>query len=187
MLKFEIQNRAEFLNALSKLKSDLPSALKRGLEKAVARIAADARGNVDSSLSRNSTGNLRSAVESGVMEEGGQLVGFVRVDEKKAPYASAHEFGAVIRPRRARYLAVPLPGTPRKPARAFPNTFVRMVNEKLFLFQKEGSGLRALFVLMKEVRIPARPFLQPALEKNRSAIRTMVEEEVQRAVADGGL
>ena len=186
MLKFEIRNLDGVLREIQAMKEPLLTAAKEGLLKAMKQVAQDARSNVDSTFSKNSTGRLRSAIEAGVTEEGGALTGFVRVDEKTAPYASAQEWGATIRPRRSKYLTVPLRGTPRQPASTFPNTFVRRVHEKLFLFQKNGKNIRALFVLKKEVKIPKRPFMEPALEKNRDAILETVEREIDRVFSNKG-
>lgn len=77
-----------------------------------------------------------------------------------------HEEGRTIRPKRKKYLAVPLPaalttrGTPKKrKPRDWKNTFVAKSRKgNLLIFQRmRGKGkIRPLYWLTTEVRIPAR-------------------------------
>jgi hypothetical protein len=70
----------------------------------------------------------------------------------------------VIRPKRAKYLTIPLPaalnanGTPKKSsARAWENTFViRSKAGNLLIVQKNGTQITPLYVLKPEVYIPPR-------------------------------
>jgi len=79
-------------------------------------------------------------------------------------YLRSHEFGAVIKPKRAKYLTIPLPaalnsnGTPKKArARQWDRTFL-MTSKKgnLLICRKDGRRVVPLYVLKKQVRIPAR-------------------------------
>lgn len=82
------------------------------------------------------------------------------IDQHSAMIATVHERGATIRPRRSKYLTIPLPaaltsaGVPKQAsARDWPNTFVR----KAIIFQKLAGGqIQPLYVLKKQVRIPPR-------------------------------
>lgn len=84
-----------------------------------------------------------------------------------------HETGGIIKARHAKYLTIPLPealnsdGTPKKKsAREWDKTFVAMSrNGNLLIFQRRGTEIVPLYVLKKEVKIPARLGLQATLDK----------------------
>jgi phage gpG-like protein len=92
------------------------------------------------------------------------------------PYARIHEFGGIIRPVRARALAIPL----RKEFRNIPprtlDLFVLKRGGKVFLARKNGGKLDILYVLKDQVRIPARPYLRPALVRHREKILDILAE-----------
>lgn len=79
-------------------------------------------------------------------------------------YLKAQEYGAVIRPKRSKYLTIPLPaalnsnGTPKKKsAREWQNTFIQKSKKgNLIIFQKRGKDIVPLYVLKTQVRIPPR-------------------------------
>jgi len=104
-----------------------------------------------------------------------------------AKSAGVHQFGAVIRPVKGRMLAIPI-GDVKGSPRDFPNTFIeagrglssqaaqgkvergRYFREnqvsqgpgdrrRVIVFQETARGVRALFLLVPSVTIPARPFL----------------------------
>lgn len=84
----------------------------------------------------------------------------------QSPYAGVHEYGATIRPKRSKYLAIPLPaaldsrGVPkRRGPRSWKNTFVAKSKAgNLIIFQRRRGvkGIIPLYVLKKEVTIPPR-------------------------------
>lgn len=93
-------------------------------------------------------------------------------------YARIHEgwpnnrAATVIRPRHGQYLAIPLEGalTPAGVARGrprdFPDTFVRRASSgRLVILQKAGNGIVPLFLLVREVSVPARPALRPTMAR----------------------
>lgn len=69
--------------------------------------------------------------------------------------APTMHFGAVIKPKNAKFLTLPMPGITGS-ARSYENTFFKggMMFQNL-----PGGGIRPLFVLRKQVKIPARPFM----------------------------
>lgn len=77
---------------------------------------------------------------------------------------SVHEEGATIRPRRAQFLTIPLPaaldsrGRPLRPrARDWDDTFVKRSSRgNLIIFKRVGGRLVPLYLLKREVRLPAR-------------------------------
>lgn len=100
--------------------------------------------------------------------------------------AAVHERGAVITPKRARYLTVPLPAAldkrgvalfPR--ARDWQNTFVKRSKAgNLLIFQKRGKDqIVPLYVLKKRVVIPKRLAFEPAFEAGRSFLADALADE----------
>ena len=89
-------------------------------------------------------------------------------------YAWIQEYGGEIRPKRAKYLTIPLEaamtpaGVLKKPAREWPDTFVRMRRggQSGTIFQKTASGPVALFALVKRVRIIGRLGFFDSWKKN---------------------
>lgn len=88
------------------------------------------------------------------------------------PYANIHEYGGTIRPKRKKFLTVPLPAaqTPAgvtKPLKGFKNTFIiRSRSGGLLIVQDTGDGgIIPLFVLKKKVKIPARKWASKAVAK----------------------
>lgn len=121
----------------------------------------------------------------------GNLILRLKSDSK---YAAIHEFGGTIIPKRAQYLAIPLQaartraGVGRGSPRMFNNTFVaRSRNGNLIIFQNQGSRIVPLFVLKKEVRIPARMGLRkygassPVTTMRREAMKGAMTEAWNRA------
>ena len=84
-----------------------------------------------------------------------------------------HETGGTIRPKRAKFLTVPLQaalsfrGVPlKRRARDWPNTFVATSRRgNLLIFQRRGGRIIPLYALKKSVRIPARLGLGATLRK----------------------
>lgn len=79
-------------------------------------------------------------------------------------YAAIHEFGGVVRPKTAKYLAVPVgnyKGSPRK----HPGLKLRKTAGGT-LVMVDGSG-RVQYVLKKSVEVPAQPYLRPAFDEHK--------------------
>lgn len=101
----------------------------------------------------------------GILQASGKLfgsIGKVRIIKSKSmewgtseALAAVHHFGATIRPKRAKYLAIPYPGVTGRP-RDYKNTF--FAKKSMFQSQEDGT-VKPLFMLKDEVKIPARPFM----------------------------
>lgn len=76
------------------------------------------------------------------------------------PIAITHHRGATIRPKNVNWLTLPFPGVTGR-ARDYENTFVgRGAQGGLIIFQNQEDGsIKPLFLLKKQVKIPARPFV----------------------------
>jgi phage gpG-like protein len=97
-------------------------------------------------------GNLVRSLRVGEMRyTGKRIIGTVEAGGKDVPYAGVHEFGAVIK------------------ARNGPN---------LVFFSNLGAG--PFLVKTPMVRIPARPYLTPAVNEALPAVQEAIIREVRR-------
>jgi hypothetical protein len=114
------------------------------------------------SLSRRS-GHMLEYMKESIRVEGNSIAtitGYLSVPGDR----KIHENGGVLKPKKAKYLTIPLPaalnsnGTPKKPsARSWENTFViRSKAGNLLIVQKRGAQIIPLYVLKTEVYIPPR-------------------------------
>ncbi|MDD5087198.1 MAG: hypothetical protein PHI18_00165 [bacterium] len=78
--------------------------------------------------------------------------------------AFIHEYGGTIVPRTAKALTIPIAAEARgRRARSFADTFLLKRDGKapLIMQRVEGGDPKPLFVLLKSVTLPARPFIEP--------------------------
>ena len=93
--------------------------------------------------------------------------------------AHVNEYGATIVPKNGNWLTLPTKNTPRKadgsavPAREIPGIFRPKGKNVLCTSDKKG-GLTIMYVLVKKVRIPSRPFMRSTLVNNISKYQEMV-------------
>jgi len=101
-------------------------------------------------------------------------------------YAAIHEFGGTIRPRTAKFLTIPFPGVQGQ-ARNYGDTeVVKTMSGKLLIIQKTGRGFAPLFLLVKEVRMPARRWLSRSMDEESMMLRRIFDPpELQRAIEFG--
>jgi len=89
----------------------------------------------------------------------------VAVDEigTDLEYGAIHEFGGTIRPKNAKYLAIPV-GSYKDSPRKHPGLKLRKTrNGNLVLVSPSGQ---VQYVLKSSVEIPARPYLRPAIDEH---------------------
>lgn len=163
------------------------------------RIGARAVTEIRTRYRRGGTTATRTAVRTGRLmgsyghiARGTTLAIGVEAGSRALVYASVHEGldrrGAQrdetrIRPRRGRWLTVPLPaaltpaGVLRAPARAWSPTFVR----RGIIYWRDERRRRVvpIFLLKREVVVPARP----ALARIAPRVMRDVEEAVRRVYA----
>jgi hypothetical protein len=140
------------------------------------------------------TGNLRRAIfhEVGRLQ-GGDAYARIGADIKKAPYARVHELGGTIRPKKSRYLTIPLTaaqtkkGVARFSARdviqnpagfGYTGTFVH--NHVIF-GKKLSGGIEPLFALKDSVTIKAVGYLSRSANEKRAWVVSTVNHYVSEA------
>jgi len=106
-----------------------------------------------------------------------------------AKYGPIHERGGVIRPKRAKYLTIPLganktpAGVARYSAPEIPDLFPIVVKGKLFLVRKdEKKGLIFYFLLKDRVRIPARKWFSSAIHRRLPSLNRKLRKEVEETL-----
>jgi len=105
--------------------------------------------------------------------------------------ARTHEFGAIIRPRRAKMLAIPLPGAmsargvPLRPGpRDWPNLFIiKSKRDNLLLVRKVGGRIVPMYYLTKgPIRIPKRLGMQATLDKAAPVFVDMLFDRILKQI-----
>ena len=138
------------------------SSIMTALRKGAARVVREAKINVRQGLHKTQPGTGALSRSLTMQEVSGDLA--MRVGTGMI-YARIHEYGGVIRPVRARMLAVPITPEARKHGpRQFPRPlFVVKGPKRAVLAEQDGDQMQVHYVLMSSVTMPARPYLRPAL------------------------
>lgn len=108
------------------------------------------------------------------------------------PGANVHQFGAKIRPTRAKALTIPLTAEAKRAggARRFPRPLfvIRFPGvESGFLAEDDGKRIVFHYVLRREVEIPARPFLGFSKRTTDRVVAILADRYAKRiAQAFGG-
>lgn len=139
-------------------------------------------------LSRRSGGLVASITRSVRVE--GSTFGDIRGYIGAAFPAHVHEYGATIKPKKAKFLTVPLPaaldssGIPlRRSAREWQNTFVAKTKRgNLVIFQKRGTQIVPLYVLRTQVTIPPRLGMQETLNAGLPYFVDKVSDQMVKAM-----
>ncbi len=108
-----------------------------------------------------------------------------------APFPmSVHERGATIRPKRAKFLAIPLPaavdsrGVLVMRPRQWPDTFVQKSKRgNLLIFQQRGDGIVPLFLLKRKVKLPPRLGMGKAVAKELPFFQRRLIDMLDRRLA----
>lgn len=186
-----LQGTSVLMSTLHSMPAAVASWAVPGLNRGGRLVVAYIRGEeLSGQFLQARSGNLRRSVFQSVLRETHDAVLTVGVDLVKAPQGRAHEYGAVIRPRQARRLTIPIgaaltvKGVTRFTAKeviaapaafGFVGTFFR----KHVLFGvKRGQPLVPLFVLVEQVRLKPVGYVQRGLETQYNRIQECVAESV---------
>ncbi len=110
-------------------------------------------------------------------------------------YAGIQEYGGRIRAKKGKFLAIPVGPQGRRAAKQAKGN-LRSLNLK-FIPNKKGGGLLVkempvyknfgkgshnliLFVLKKEVYLPARPYIRPAYARMQTRIKKKIEDAIAK-------
>lgn len=90
--------------------------------------------------------------------------------------AAVHEYGATIRPRKAKALAIPVSRFAAEQARRYggvgniPGLF-RPKGKRILALSAGFKGIVPMFILMKQTVIPPRPFIEPSFRDARHRMK----------------
>ena len=186
-----------------RLRAEVGGKLQARLRQAMLELAMDAQGeaqdNIRSRFERGGvrTGSLHRSIAGQVREVGGHLEAVAsaggRTGGRDVPYAGIHEVGGVIRPKRGKWLAIPMPpvlttaGVARGGPRDYELRFVPVSGSRAWLVRDAGRGKTArtepMFLLVRRVQIRGKHYLRDAMqaalgrvdEPFRSALTLAVE------------
>lgn len=152
-------------------------------------IQRQAQQNIKDTFGRGSGATASGAGRSGALQasvgierlSNGDVV--VKAGGGGVPYAAIHEFGGDITPQNAQWLTIPaMAEYVGHRAREFGNLMFRSLakpdkygNPMAMLINRTTD--EAAYLLLKRVTIPARPYLQPAVDK------VMASNEVKEKIA----
>lgn len=180
------------LSTVGALKSpQIITAFRRGL----LGIESTLKKNVSGPILHVRSGHLRNSIGSYVFGRQDEIVGRVGSGVRTGQpvkYANILEKGGIIKPVRAKMLAIPI-GTALTPAgvpRFTPNdlrgeSFIaRSRNNNLIIFRKSGKNILPMFVLKKQVKIPAFYYLSKSLTQSKGAAVQDIESGID-AILEG--
>lgn len=153
------------------------------------------------------SGRLRQSIGYRVEEETGGVVLHLHAGGSggrgEVRYAATQEYGATIRPVKGKFLAIPVgpaltgAGVARVAPRDLPLRFVPTRRGGVLVLKtdqrsasgrltRQGRAGTVYFVLVREVTIPSRPYLRPALEDAARKLGPTLSEHVRTAVLGRG-
>jgi len=164
------------MNQFFKLMRDEQDAFKRRILQVVFDMSTAVKREVINNIKE--TFGSESGRSAGTSGKGGKLMGSVQREmlhegavqitagNEGVPYAAIHEFGGTIKAKKS-FLTIPAEGYEKRRAREFDLKF-RLVgrdkyNNPMGILTDDED--RIAFWLFKMVQIPARPYMQPAVEE----------------------
>ena len=169
-------------------KREFPELLRKVLVAGSLRAAAEAKRRATGQGGpRVRSGRLRSSIRSGVRGRGLESEMFVSANTE---YAATQEYGATIVPRSASWLTIPLPsaltgaGVARASAANFQDLFwFQSASGQPFLARTRGDGeIELMFILRKQVVVPPRPYLRPAIKQAARELPEALHKALLRVV-----
>lgn len=152
-----------------------------------AKINATTRPKVRSDFLRNS---IHHEIEEA--QVGGFSLVLKAGNRTSIRYARMQEEGGTIRPKKGRFLAIPMSnaktaaGVPRWPTpRAVPGLFALNLRGRIFLVRKQGAGLEFLYRLKESVRIRGTKYLARAVARQQKRLpRELIELTIEAIEGD---
>lgn len=193
--------------------SKLPLLLSQNLDKAFEVSAKELERTIHKAISRGDAMwpslapvTIQRKGHGRPLEEYGDLRGiiawkkdgpysyFIGVDKGKqnrfgnnlVKIMAVQEYGALIQPKQATKLAIPLTQEARALEFQFqgisniPNIF--RIKGKDVLYIRSGKTLTPMFILVDVVRVQPRPVLEPSMRKSRKGIQRRIKKAAQLAV-----
>lgn len=203
MIRIEAAGARELVVRLEGAPAVVIGTLRAQLNKAAVRLYNLASQKVNNQLLQVRTAHLARALFWRVEPVTGGFLARIGVDTAKARYGRAHELGAVITPKRAKNLTIPVgealtkSGVPRFTARefigatrsggsglyGFTSSFVNK-NKTAVLGVRKSGDVEPVFLLRPRVELPERPFLASSLDENRERVMGDLQASVEAALRE---
>lgn len=175
-MKFEVdtQDAQKKLAGLSGLGKAYRWTLSRWSALAIRHVKEAIRGRLLNTRTAHLTRNVNFQVSGGDINPRAVL-GTGVSPAKSVVYADIQERGGTIKPKNKQYLTVPLPGV-KGTAANFPNAFIiKSKAGNLLIVERAGQGgIHPLFVLKKEVILPARGWFSIPIAEMTDLLNQMV-------------
>jgi phage gpG-like protein len=158
VVKFEKTMRIKMLQ----LSLDLQNQLRNKVIENIGKTFGN-KTKASSGYKSGRSGNLKNSVQ--VMQKS-DFAWKLTVGSAQVPYAAIHEYGGEIRPKKAKWLTIPMDD-------AAIGHYAREFENLTFVLSKKKEGTAYLFsdahllmyLLVKKVRMPKRPYIQPACDE----------------------
>ncbi len=183
----------EFNKQLQKAHDTYRRGVKLTMFRALTILEAAIMSNIRRNFARRS-GRLLNSIPNSKMvrDDGKDITG--EIGPVGVPYARIHEYGGIIKPKKSKFLAIPLEPVlgPDGIAKASPldfkgrSFFSDQGSDGLILFVMEGNNPEPYFLMKRQVKIPERAYLRPAMEKNRDKIAEKFGLFLQEHFTSGG-
>lgn len=186
------------LKATLRQANQLGRAVRIGLVRAGARLERLAKERVTGDILKVRSGSLRRSITSRIIEDkNGVSLAVGSTVGVAAKYAPIHEFGGVIKPVRAKMLAVPVgpaltpSGVARYPSprdvpvrlgfrpTKTPGTALLVERTKTVKGRRGRTSGRVWFVLKKQVRIPTRQWLSRSILPNKGVVVAEIDAAIE--------
>jgi len=173
MAEFTVKQLRDFFH--QKSRGDITRVMHRFAIRKAARLERFGKQNASSRLNVRS-GRLRASISGSAMKDTrGNVVLQLQAGgrDKDVSYARIHEEGGTIRPVNAKFLTIPISDKLFTGAGVQRYKSVRDVPDPLtFAQSRKGQPLllhevtgEVFYILKKQVKIPRRPYLKPAVDR----------------------
>lgn len=147
----DINKQKKLIKTLDQLSGKIiGDAIEAGIKRGAEKVQERARANVDRKFTKHPTGKLRESIM--VKMEGSGRNAKAKVGSDLV-YSRIHEYGGIIRPKKAKMLA--------------------------------WRGEDGKMIFAKQVRMPARPYLEPALKMNPIDVLKIIGGSVYDGIRNG--
>ncbi len=172
MSKEVVIGKEELVRKFRKMKDEVKSrGLRITAEAGGSVILIAAKGNLKQQGLRKTShlaGSLHEEVSQSSPTQAAVSIG------TNVEHAAIHEFGGTIKPKSAKYLAIPV-GTYKGSPLKHPNLRVRLTNAGNLVMVDSSGAVQ--YVLKTSVEIPARPYLRPAFDEHKQDALDVMERE----------
>lgn len=186
-VKVRIEIGARLLASLQRAPKIVMSEMERAMQASVLYTTGRVKRYM-TQIGLVDTGRLRNSIAGQFERVAGGVRGTIGTNVK---YARIHEYGGVIRPKRAGGLAIPLTPQARRLAIAMSATGINSLRgfsdiipvrfgNQLFLISKTRTNVR--FVVKQQVRIREKAYLRTGLKQSVPRIAALFRAAANRAM-----